>query len=516
MKELYKKNKSILLWILFAGYLIFNGILLSRHELWRDEANVWLLARDTAPWQLFNEIKYQGHPCLWYLLVMPFAKLGLPFQTISIISLMIMAAAASIFVKEAPFSMVTKAVCLFSPIFSYYYPVVARNYCLIAVFLILLTYWYPRRHEYSILYGLMLGLLVQADTIALWAAGIISVMWLWEGTYNGCRHKNWKTLKTSLKGLWIPTISFVFLILQLAGVTDSPAYGMNILPPREMLAEIRNFSYYILTRMTGQGQGFDLLLILLFLAAGILLSWKIKNPFPVIVPAGELVYQAVFSIVVYQLHIWHYIAICFTLIWFLWLGCQADNIDELEREVMPAWKLEKKRKWNRWIALGGRITAEILLILLGITMFLRWNYPEEASSLANALHGLYSDGVNTAEYISNNIKKEEVIISTDVPEASTVLAYLGKGYSFYYAGSGTLESFARYNEVQNRKIVYDELLSWVKTTFPNADSFYLLKCPNSCITDIPDEARENWEICYQTMEETARGESYVLYRIFLY
>ncbi|MCH5255710.1 MAG: hypothetical protein J1D87_00395 [Lachnospiraceae bacterium] len=509
MKELYRKNKSILLWVLFAGYLIFNGILLFRHELWRDEANVWLLARDTTPWQLFNEIKYQGHPCLWYLLVMPFAKLGLPFQTISIISLMIMTAAAGIFVKEAPFSMVTKAVCLFTPIFSYYYPVVARNYCLIAVFLIILAHCYHRRNEYSISYGLMLGLLVQTDTIALWAAGMISLMWLWEGTYNGFKYKNWKIFKNSLKGLWIPLISFVLLLLQFLGVANSPAYGINMLPLKEMIAEIRNFSYYILTRMTGQGQGFDLLLMLLFLAAGILLSWKIKNPFPMIVPAGELMYQAVFSIVVYQLHIWHYIAICFTLIWFLWLGCQPDN-----RDVMPAGEAEEKRKWNLRIALCGRITSEILLILLGITMFFRWNYPEEVSSLDNALHGLYSDGVHVAEYISDNIEKEEVIISTDIPEASTVLAYLGKDYSFYYAGSKTLESFARYNEAQSQKVTYDELLRWVKTTFPNTDSFYLLKSPNSCITDIPDEAKENWEICYQTVEETARGESYVLYRVF--
>lgn len=490
MSELYRKKSFIIEFALFVGYLIFNGILLFGHELWRDEANVWLLARDTTLMQLFGEIKYQGHPCLWYLMVMPFAKLGFPFPFISIMSFVVMAAAAALFTFRAPFSPAAKAVCLFSPMFSYYYSVVARNYCLIALLLILLAYLYPRRNEKSVYYGLLLGLLVQADTIVLMAAGLISAMWLWEGIYTGRKDKSWKPLVTAAKGLWIPLISLFLLILQFVGVSDSPEYGATLLPLKEMLREVRNFSYHILTRMTGQGEGFDLFLILLFLAAGVLLSWKIRNPLPMMVAAGEFVYQVVFSIVVYQLHIWHYIALCFVLIWFLWLGC-------------------------RKAGLIGRILSEALLILLGVTMFLRWNSPEESSSLANAWQGLYSDGVHTAEYISENIGKEELILSTDVSRASTVLAYLGKEYTFYYAGTGTPESFARYDEQQSREITYEDLLVWVKEAFPGTDSFYLLRSPDSCIRDIPKEAEESWEICYQTTEETARGENYILYRISL-
>lgn len=506
MRELYRKRSLIISFALFVGYLIFNGILLFGHELWRDEANVWLLARDTTLMQLFGEIKYQGHPCLWYLMVMPFAKLGFPFPFISIMSFFVMAAAAVLFALKAPFSPATKAVCLFSPMFSYYYPVVARNYCLIALLLILLVYLYPGRNEKSVLYGLLLGLLVQADTIALMAAGLISLMWLWEGIYTGITEKSWKPLGTAVKGLWIPLVSLFLLILQFVGVSDSPEYGTNLLPLKEMLREVRNFSYHILTRMTGQGTRFDLFLILLFLAAGVLLSWKIRNPLPMMVAAGEFVYQVVFSIVVYQLHIWHYIALCFALIWFLWLGCRKENEPEI-------W--HNREKFNGTIGLAGKILSEALLVLLGVTMFLRWNSPEESSSLANAWKGLYSDGVHTAEYIADNIGKEELILSTDVAQASTVLAYLGKEYTFYYAGTGTPESFARYDEEQSREITYDDLLIWVKSTFPEADKFYLLRSPDSCIRDIPKEAEESWEICYQTTKETARGENYILYRISL-
>ena len=87
LKEKEKNSNNTILMGVFVGYLIFNGILLIRHELWRDEANVWLMARELSPLQLFREIKYQGHPCLWYLLVMPFAKMGFPFRIIGILSL---------------------------------------------------------------------------------------------------------------------------------------------------------------------------------------------------------------------------------------------------------------------------------------------------------------------------------------------------------------------------------------------------------------------------------------------
>lgn len=492
MKELYRRNSLIIAWIFFAGYVIFNGILLCGHELWRDEANVWLLARDTTPVTLMKEIRYQGHPCLWYLLVMPFAKLGLPFRVLSCISYGIMMAAAGIFVWKAPFHPLTKAVCLFSPVFSYYYPVIARNYCLIALLLMLLAWLYPERKERPLLYGLLLGLLVQSDVIVLAAAGLISLLWLWEALLSLVRGKDPVPLTAAAKGLWIPLVSLGLLLLQFVGVSDSPEYAPRMLSAGEMLGEIRNFSFQIITRLTGFGEIPAILLILLFAAAGLLLSVKLGTSLPLLVAVGEFLYQAVFSIVVYQLHIWHYIAICFTLLWFMWLGCGSEKAGR-----------------------AGRMLAELFLVVLSVAMFLRWNSEEESSSLANALCGIYSDGVSAAEYISEHIDKEELIVSDNVSEASTVLAYLGRGYqdSFRYAGTGTSETFARYNEEQSREITYEELLRWVKEAYPDQDSFYLLKCPSGCIRDIPEKAMEEWRICYQTREDTARGENYILYLI---
>lgn len=501
MERGWKKRENIILTILLAGYLVFNGILLAGHELWRDEANVWLIARELSPIQLFREIRYQGHPCLWYLIVMPFAKLGFPFKTICALSFIVMAFGAGIFTFRAPFHPITKFVCLLSPIFSYYYSVVARNYCLIALLLILLAHYYPKRNEKPWFYGLLLGLLVQADTIALATAGLISLMWLYEGISQSVRNRQAAPLFNKVKGLWIPFVSLLLWMAEFRNVSDSPEYQFRQLTVSDFLQEIRNFSYHILSRMTGQGQAFDTILIVLFLAVGILISIKLKNLWPMIVMAGTFLFQAVFSILVYQLHIWHYIAIAFTLIWFFWLGGSKEEGEE----TVP--------KRTRFFNVSCRILSEIVLTLLSATMFLRWNAPEESSSLKNALSEVYSDGVNVADYIRENVDQEELILSTDVAESSTVLAYLGKDYTFYYAGNGKKATYADYAEEQKQVISYDEMIVWAKANFPEKEDIYILESPSNCIKNIPDEAKAEFQVCYRTEGETARGENYTLYRV---
>lgn len=492
--------------VLLVGYLVFNGILLMGHEMWRDEANVWLVARDMTPLQLFREIKYQGHPCLWYLIAMPFAKLGFPFKTLSVLSFLVMAAAAAVLCYKGPFRVVTKAVILFSPMMTYYYPVVARNYCLIACLLILLAWLYPDRKRKSFLYGLLLGLLVQADTIALVPAGLISCMWLWECVLDAVRQKAKKPLLTGMRGLWLPLVSLGLWILQFYQVSDSPEYQMRVLQGREMLQEVKNFSYHILNRMTGQGEHFSLLLLLLFLAAGVVFSFQMKNMWPMVVMTGTFLFEVVFSIMVYQLHIWHYIALCFSLIWCFW-------VYETDTKTINGENSKGRLQGN--MVSAGHILAEGLLVLLGIAMFLMWNSPEESSGFANAWNGLYSDGVHTAEYIREYVGTEEVILSTDVVEAATVQAYLGREYCFYYAGTGQQASYADYTKEQSREITYEELWVWVKEQFPDREAIYLLECPTNCVHEIPKEERAKWELCYQTTEVTARDEEYSLYRIEL-
>lgn len=498
MMDTRRKGKinQIILAGIFLGYLIFNGVLLAGHEPWRDEANVWIMARELSPLELFKEIRYQGHPCLWYLLIMPFAKVGLSFRAIGYVSYCVMAVSAGLFIFKAPFHKLVKSVAVFSPIFTYYYAEIARNYCLIALFLVLLALYYPKRNEKCILYGLLLGLLVQSDTIALMAAGMISLMWLGEAAWKWIKEKSPTPLIQVLKGIWIPLVSLFFLIAQFYHVSDSPVFEMKRFGLRELAGEVRNYGYYILERLTGRGEGFCLLFFVLILGLLLAVSLQLKNFWSSLVLVAAYFFEALFSVMVYQLHIWHFIALCFVMLWTMWVLYLQKEERQAEGKVLR-------------VSLAG---LQIMLLVLSVCMFMRWNAPEEASGLDNALHGLYSDGEAAAEYIRENVSSQELVVSVNVPYASTVLAYLPE-YRFYFAGSGQAESYADWSEEQSGEISLEELQVWVKKNFPDRKAFYLLDSADSCLTG--QEGLWEQELLYETKETTARGEEYRLYRVVL-
>ena len=494
IREERKNIYNIILAGVFAAYLVFNGMLLIRHELWRDEANVWLIARELSPVQLFAEIRYQGHPCLWYLLVMPLAKLGLPFQLIGVLSLAIMGTATGLFLWKAPFHIAVKSICVFSPMFTYFYACIARNYCLVALFLLLLAQNYHERNERCISYGLLLGLLVQADTIALAPAGMISLIWLWENCREALRTKCIEPLRRIIKGIWIPLVSLLLWMAQFWQVSDSPAFQISELGKGELFREVRNYSLWILERMSGRGRIFCVIYLIVMFVLLAILALKVKRLGAVWVMAASWLFEAVFSVVVYQLHLWHFISLCFVLIWTIWI---------LETE-------RKREKTADNISIMTTAGLEGLLLVLSICMFLQWSSREETSSLDNALHGRYSDGVYTAEFIEKNISADEVIISANVSMASTVLAYL-PGYRFYFAGTGQITTYADYGKAQDSQIGFEELRAWGQENFPEKKEIYLLDTEDSCI--IEKGGLKECEVLYQTRQETARGEEYTVYRI---
>ena len=497
MKEVCEKLKPYLVIIIFSVYVLFNGVLLWYHEPWRDEANVWLMARDLSPLQLLKEIKYQGHPCLWYFLVMPFAKFGLPFRTIGMISTIVMTVAAGIYLWKGPQWIGIKALVVFSPVFTYFYPTIARNYCLIALILILLAWNYSERNEHPVRYGILLGLLVQADTIAIAPAGMIAFVWLVENVYNRVHTGSMERLANCLKGIWIPFVSLLFWMVQFYQVSDSPMFEFQSLGGRELLREIRNYAYIILIRVTGFGQTMCTIFFVAVILAAAVVSYRLRNIGTAMVMLLSYLFQCVFSVMVYQLHIWHYLSLVFTFLWMMW--------------AMQKTAEEKKREKDR-IYRGAAGTLQVLLGILAVVMLLHWNSDAEPSNLQQALHGSYSDGQNAAEFIREEISPDEIILSTDVPMESTILAYL-KNYRFYYAGSGKVTSYADWSEEQSQTISWNRIITWCKESFPQKDYIYLIQGSDSCITD--PEKLEGQECIYETEGSTVRGEEYGIYRIGL-
>ncbi|MEO8382477.1 MAG: hypothetical protein ABI779_22650 [Acidobacteriota bacterium] len=131
------------------------------HEQLWDEAQAWLIARD-APvgWLLTHELRHEGHPPLWYLILAIPAKLGLPYGSMKVVG--VLAGAATAFLLLFAFPRVPLGLRILAPFaffIAYRYSVVARSYILLFPLLLLIARMYGRRSARPGLFVLLLILL---------------------------------------------------------------------------------------------------------------------------------------------------------------------------------------------------------------------------------------------------------------------------------------------------------------------------------------------------------------------
>lgn len=116
---------------LLVLYAVLLGALLSRHEMWRDELQAWMLARDSHSLTgLWWNSRYEGHPLLWHMLLMPLAHTTEDPRSMQAANWAIAVAAAAVLLLAAPFPLWLRAGLVFSYFPLYEYGVISRNYAL--------------------------------------------------------------------------------------------------------------------------------------------------------------------------------------------------------------------------------------------------------------------------------------------------------------------------------------------------------------------------------------------------
>ena len=160
IKKIANNEKTFkqILYILFLFYAvaILYGVI--NHEPWRDEAQAWLLARDTSLAQLLKIIPAEGHPPLWYFLLMPFAKLGMPYQSLNWLTAFIIIGAVYLLLFKTKLHPIIKLLLPFSYFLFFEYSLIGRNYCLIIFFVAAILSLYPKRFEYPLFALSVIGL----------------------------------------------------------------------------------------------------------------------------------------------------------------------------------------------------------------------------------------------------------------------------------------------------------------------------------------------------------------------
>ncbi|MBQ8886887.1 MAG: hypothetical protein IJY61_04215 [Candidatus Gastranaerophilales bacterium] len=161
-------------------WLVISCITMINHELWRDETQVWCIVRDLGLIDIFKMARVEGHPLLWYLLVLPFAKLGLPVISMQIVSLLLVFSSVVYFTLRSPFTTWFKVLFLFSAGMMYDMSIVARNYCIIPLAIFLLAGFYSERFKHPYIYSILIILLSQTHALMLGLSGILALIFIIE------------------------------------------------------------------------------------------------------------------------------------------------------------------------------------------------------------------------------------------------------------------------------------------------------------------------------------------------
>ncbi|MEL6457976.1 MAG: hypothetical protein AAFQ91_06955 [Cyanobacteria bacterium J06621_15] len=172
-KRLVKNNSFFSTYLTYSNCLIliffiisFIGIL--NHEMWRDETQAWLLARDSSTLiDLYQNLKYEGHPGLWHLCLFFIAKFTHNPFSMQLFHILISTASVYIFVKLSPFNIVEKTLFTFSYFSLFEYNLISRNYNLGLFLVLLFCYLFTSQNRNYILTSLSLAFLANTNIYGL-------------------------------------------------------------------------------------------------------------------------------------------------------------------------------------------------------------------------------------------------------------------------------------------------------------------------------------------------------------
>ena len=161
-----------------AGFFVIALLGLLSHEMWRDEHQAWLVARDANSLsQLLDNMNYEGNPALWHFFLYWISRVTHDPIYMQAFHLLVATSFIFIFNRYAPLSNLHKILFSFGYFPLYEYAVISRSYGLGILLVFGICALFKTRTTKYILIGVLLALLanvtIYAVVIACCIAGIL-------------------------------------------------------------------------------------------------------------------------------------------------------------------------------------------------------------------------------------------------------------------------------------------------------------------------------------------------------
>ncbi|MGF1460270.1 MAG: hypothetical protein ACFBSG_14750 [Leptolyngbyaceae cyanobacterium] len=190
-------------WTAIAIAAVLSFITLLQHPMWRDEINVWLIARDSPSLAaLIENIHYdRAHPGLWHLTVAAVQSLFDAPIAMQIWHWLIGLGSLVLFWRLSRFALWQKWLFTFGYLPFYEYWVIARNYGIAMLLLFAIcAIWPARQRAYWPIAGLVV-LLANSNVYALWMAIALVVTLALEIVGHAKWHDRWLDVGVSFSAM---------------------------------------------------------------------------------------------------------------------------------------------------------------------------------------------------------------------------------------------------------------------------------------------------------------------------
>ncbi|MGK2860101.1 MAG: hypothetical protein ACSLFQ_23135 [Thermoanaerobaculia bacterium] len=199
-------------------FVLFAGIGIANHEMWRDEHHAWLLARDAAtPVALFENLRWDMTPGFWHLLLWIVTRFTHDPVAMQLLNLAFATAAAWVVLRYAPLPPFLRVLIVFGYYFAYEYAVISRVYALGTLFVVILCALWRTRESRAIAIGILLTLLAHTPSLyGVIAAGFFLLLLL----VDLATRPEWR--KASLTAFCIGSLGAITALIQTLPRSDNP------------------------------------------------------------------------------------------------------------------------------------------------------------------------------------------------------------------------------------------------------------------------------------------------------
>ncbi len=153
--------------LILSAFFILSLIGILYHEIWLDEAQHFLIARDSKTLaELFRVCRIEGHPVLWNVILFMITRFSSNPFWMQFVHVLISCITVAVILKSN-LNLLEKILVIFSYYLFYEYNIISRNYGISALLMILLVYFYIRDPQALIRLAVIIFLLAQTHLFSL-------------------------------------------------------------------------------------------------------------------------------------------------------------------------------------------------------------------------------------------------------------------------------------------------------------------------------------------------------------